>query len=137
MTMLATVDTATYSLIVHPSGIEELIFKNTSRAAIDDLMVYLDELYRKTPKDALLLQLFDSQVGFGSIGYAMRAAKDLVNRHPQRPRSRTAILYKDNFAVTWFAPSLRLLPGTEFAIQFFKGEDRDKAIAWLLSEHAR
>jgi hypothetical protein len=137
MPMLPTAETANLSVLVHPNGVEEYIFSNTSRAAVDDLIAYLDQLYLRTPKGAMVLQLFDSQVGFGSIAYAMQAAKALLKRHPQRPRTRTAILYKDHLALTWFAPSLRLLPGFDFVIRLFKGEDRDKAVTWLLSDHPR
>jgi hypothetical protein len=132
--MLPTYDTNNFSHIAHTNGIHEFILKTAGREACDDLITRLDMLYASTPKDTTLLELFDARVGIGSVSYAMKRAAELVRNHPKPPRIRGAMLYRDNLVVSLLAPSVRLLRAANFEIRFFKPNQRDEAINWLLSQ---
>jgi len=132
--MLPTYETSSFSHITHPNGINEFIFKSAGREATDELIPRLDILYASTPKDTTLLELFDIRVGIGSVSYAMKRAAELVRRHPNPPRIRGAMLYRDSIVVSLLAPSVRLLRAAKFEIRFFKPEQRAEAIEWLLSQ---
>jgi hypothetical protein len=132
--MLPNYESNNFSHVAHPNGIHEFIFKSAGREATDELIPRLDMLYASTPKDTTLLELFDIRVGIGSVSYAMKRAAELVRRHPNPPRIRGAMLYRDSIVVSLLAPSVRLLRAVNFEIRFFRPEQRAEAIEWLLSQ---
>lgn len=132
--MLPTYETKNFSHIAHPNGIHEFTFRTAAREATDELIARLDILYASTPKDTTLLELFDIRVGIGSVSYAMKRAAELVRRHPNPPKIRGAMIYRDSLVVSLLAPSVRLLRAANFEIRFFKPDQRADAIEWLLSQ---
>jgi hypothetical protein len=132
--MLPTYETNNFSHTAHSNGIHEFIFKTAGREACDELITRLDSLYGSTPMGETLLELFDIRVGIGSVSYAMKRAAELVRKHPNPPRIRGAMLYRDGIVVSLLAPSVRLLRAANFEIRFFKPDQRAEAIDWLLSQ---
>jgi hypothetical protein len=129
-----TYETNNFTHIAHPNGVQEFVFRTAGREAVDELVMRLDTLYRSTPKDTTLLELFDIRVGIGSVSYAMKRAAELVRQHPNPPRIRGAMIYRDGLVVSLLAPSVRLLRASNFEIRFFKPTQREEAIQWLLSQ---
>ena len=116
----------------HDNTVHEIACKTATRGTVDDLIVCLDYLYTNFPKDELMLQLIILQPAVGPVTYAAKQARSLIAKHPVIPPTRTAILYRENPAMSILRPSIRLLPAVNNSMAFYHAEQRNAALEWLL-----
>ena len=66
------------------------------------------------------------------VAYSMKRARELMVRHPDT-KIRGAIVWKNDLATSILGPSMNLLRSPKIKFQFFRMEQYDDAVAWLLA----
>lgn len=118
------------------NGIYEIVFHDDSRSAVDAWMREVEAAnHQYTPDDRVCYLIDGSQVKV-PVAYAFLRSREYVRQHPERPRTRTAVLYRSdaprpmlsilNMFIHWLRGNAR-----EQA-RFFPASERDAAITWLL-----
>lgn len=129
------VPACTYRLL--DSGIHEITFNSVTHDAVAELFVHLNALFDgKTHEDPRLLILLDgSSVGFPSLNRILLAGKDMVERHPDRPTVRYALVFDGSVRhiVSALERMIRLFRGTN-EVRSFRPQERTVAEAWLLRD---
>jgi hypothetical protein len=118
------------------NGINEFVFHESSKAAIDDFFYTLEKLLRTTPSHVTLRYLVDIAQGDRAVSIVTltQRFRRLETQIPQRARGRTAILHKPGALITLFDNLIRTLAPSRDVTRFFPMERRDEAIRWLLAE---
>ena len=128
----------TYHLL--DTGIHQITFTSVSPNAMDELFVHLNAIFDgKTHDDPRLLILIDgSAVGFPSLNRVMVGGKNLVDRHPDRPPVRYALVFDGSVRhiVSALEKVIRLFRGTN-EVRSFRPQEREEAEAWLLRNVVR
>src|SRR5690242_1711137 len=111
----------------YPNGIHEFLVKQSHQAAVDELMSVFANRYASTPNNEVLRRLFVMQSGLRvpSIPYTIRQTRKLLVEYPKPPKSRNAIIYEDNLALTLLAPAIRFLPFA-MPLAFFRPNERER-----------
>ena len=130
-------DTANLIYILNSNGIHEFIVKQSSRTAVDEIMSVFGELYDSTASDQILRRLFIMQPGvrLPSVAYTIGQTRQLLAKHKKPPKSRNALIYEDSVALSILRPSVRFLPfANAMPLGFFRTNEREQAITWLLDQ---
>jgi hypothetical protein len=127
------------TILTHPNNLYEVIFHEGSHDAVDDWLnqvAVINDAY--TPDDLVLYLVNTPLDGAMPVVYIMKASQQYAHSHPQRPRTRTATLYRDelqsgiiyvqNLLTSW-------MQGKREVARFFKRSQRETAIAWLRAEN--
>ncbi len=119
--------------IYHPDGIHEIIYNEVSREAVDQYMNHFDYIISITPKDQTLLLLSNGTkvVEMQPVTYMMSRFRAVMQKYPQRPAIRVAILYGSVRFIDLVNGLFRMFVRGRDRMRFFKAEERDEAIAWL------
>jgi len=119
--------------IRHPDGIHEIIYNEVSREAVDQYMTHLDNIMSITPKEQTLRLLSNGTkvIEMQPITYMMSRFRGVMQKHPQRPAVRVAILYGSVRFIDLVNGLFRMFVRGRDGMRFFKAEERDEAIAWL------
>lgn len=121
--------------IRHETGINEYIFHESSRQAVNEFMVHNDELAYNTPEDEVSLVLIDiSPSGLPPLAYFLSKVREAQKKYPYRLSSRVAVVYTDSRLLGLMDNTVRLLTSTKDIARFFKLEQRDQAYDWLLGD---
>lgn len=119
----------------HESGICEYTFHKSSRQAVNEFLAQNNKVIVNAEDDQTLLVLIDiSPSGLPPLAYFLSRVREEMKQHPYRLSSRVAILYKDSRLLGLMDNTVRLITNSKDKTRFFKLENRDQALAWLLEE---
>jgi hypothetical protein len=118
------------------NGIYEFILLQGSRATVDAWLAKVVELNREARPQETVSYLLDTSRVDMPVAYTLLQAQEFVRRNPNRPPTRTLVLYRAG------APQIILL---NIFTRWFSGKSRERAhflpvsrraegIAWLLRE---
>lgn len=119
--------------VQHPDGVHEIIYNEVSREAVDQYMTHFDNIMAITPKDEVLRLLSNGSlvVEMQPISYMMSRFRNVMQKYPQRPAVRVAILYGSVRFIDLVNGLFRMFVRGRDKMRFFKAEQREEAIAWL------
>jgi hypothetical protein len=128
------VETSVMTYRHHDEGWHELIFHESSHAAIDALYAQLDLFFQRplTEKFHILVDMTES--GTLPMVYGFQTLRPLMTRYPQRPPTRYAFLSANRLDL------MRLVKSTVVAIypqinaNYFGSGQRAAALQWLLQD---
>lgn len=122
--------------ILHENGIHEIIYNEVSRGAVDAYMNHFDQIMAITPKGQKLRLLSNGAfvTEMQPISYMMSRFRGVMQKYPQRPSVRVAVLYGSVRFLDLVNGLFRIFVHGRDAMRFFKAEERDEAVAWLLEE---
>lgn len=118
------------------NGIHEFTWVSSSRETVDVWMEYNDSLYNTcTPEDTLYFLHIIKTANLPSLTYVVRKARDLQEKHPEQPKTRSAILFQSRF-FGGFINMLSMMLNKEGIdiTKVFAMDEREQAIEWLLSD---
>ncbi len=127
-------------VILHDDpAIFEVIFKDNSRAAVDDYVqaihVFAEQLRAKNALDKPIWMLIDvTQSGLYSLQYSRAKVAELIKQIQDIPKAYFAYLvenHNDRYVIENF--SMTSNPRQQDVRMVFSGAERDRAITWLLS----
>jgi len=72
-------------IVQHPNHFYEFIFKQATRAALDEWFVYIEQLYQ-LPQETSVKVLVDTTTMQPPLSHAFRQAQALVKKYPMRPK---------------------------------------------------
>jgi hypothetical protein len=122
---------------VTEDGIHQFVFRDPSKAAIDDFFRKLEYIFQTTPNSGTNRYIVDvTQAGDKDVSLVtnVQRFRRLETLFPQRPRGRTVILHRPGLAYTFIDSVIRALAPSRDITRFFPVDKRDEAIAWVLSE---
>ncbi|MBI1279082.1 MAG: hypothetical protein GC179_13220 [Anaerolineaceae bacterium] len=118
-------------------GIHQFIFREATKEAIDDFFHKLEAVFVATSgvdTNRYILDITQSGERNVSLVTNVQRFRRLETLFPNRPRGRTAILHRPGLAYTLIDSFIRALAPSRDITRFFPVDERDEAIAWLLSE---
>lgn len=125
-----------FSAKLLPNGIHEFTWTSASREAVDVWMDYNAALYETLQTTETVRNLHTIQsVNFPPISYVVRKARHLQTLFPEQPNTRSAILFQSRFfgGMINTLSSMLNRKGKDLT-RFFSMDERDEAVAWLLSD---
>ena len=120
----------------HASGIHEFTFLKASRNSIDELYEVMRGLLQHHPKPDSVLLLVDVTNGiYPPLRYLFSATTDFNATHDDAPPGYTAVISNPNAVVMLADTFMKTL--SQFIVgynnlRFFKPDEREQAIQWLL-----
>lgn len=127
------VDTVTSKCVyrVLDNGVHEFVMTESSRAAVDALIVAMEQMAATVPFGAAVPLLMDTSVGLQPLGYIFPRLRDFVKKYPRPEKqsklalifSSSALLSATDVMMRSFFPTLR--------VRFYRPEERDAALKWL------
>lgn len=115
-------------------GWHELIFHESSYAAVDALYARLDLFFQRpvTEKIPVLLDMTES--GGLPIVYGFQTIRPLMTRYPQRPQTRYAFLSPNRLDLMRLVRSTALAIYPQINANYFGSGQRAAALQWLLQD---
>jgi hypothetical protein len=114
------------------NGIHEFVFSETSRAAVDDFIESAREMMEAAGDSEPTPTLFDTRVGAQPINYVFARIRTLMKEYPTTQQGKLAMIMRPNALLTAVKALMSMFPKVK--VRFFGPEERDDAIAWLLTE---
>jgi hypothetical protein len=114
-------------------SIHEFIYHRPTHEAVDLWGACLDAILDGSPPGILTRFLYDnSRCDMIPLMHALKTMRGIVERHPNRPDARIAVLYGRGFLMN-VAVSMNNLLARRNAdtFRFYRGEERDEALSWL------
>ncbi len=122
--------------VLHENGIHEFTFLKPSRQAIDDLYGIMNDLMENAPRPEIVLLLVDVTNGiYPPLRHLFKATQEFNSTHVDAPPGFTAVIAAPNAMVTLAATFMNTLNKFIMGynrLRFFKTDDRERAIQWLL-----
>jgi hypothetical protein len=117
----------------HDTGIHEFRMTEASRRGWDGFLDSISAIIKAQTERRTLLVLLDSTVGTPPLRYITNRAPSWTAEHPDRPAMHIAILYDDSVLFTFADMVMKgLRRRRDSSARFFRSDQRDQAIAWLL-----
>ncbi len=118
------------------NGIHEFVFTGEGDTGLDEMFAVLEVIMGNSTPDDTLRYIVDSTRSRDdtSLKRMVGRFRDLQQKVPLRGKGRTAILHKGGLLVTLGDMMISALAPKEDKTRFFKPDERDKAIEWLLSQ---
>lgn len=119
-----------------PEGIHEMIYHAAGREAVDEYFAHFERAIGDTPAGATLRCLTNGTLITKTqpIGYMFARTRRALTRFSHRPIYRVAIISHDTSMVALMDTLFRALARGRDKLRFFKAEQRQEAIDWLLQE---
>lgn len=112
----------------------ELIFHESSYAAIDALYVKLEQFFQG-PLDQKVRVLVDmTQSGGLPIVYGYQKIRPLMTRYPKRPPTRYVFISANRIDLTHLVKSTVLAIYPQINANYFGAGERQSALRWLLDD---
>ena len=129
------------SLFEVQEGVYKIVFHNSSRAAVTELYARIETVIHQTTSDHMILILLDASdlKRLPSIPEIFRKAREFEKRFPDAPPSRFAIMVNPGVLMSLvqsFVNSLSSYQSAYNRARFFKQEQYDEAVEWLVAEQA-
>lgn len=135
MTLVSSNAGCEYSIT--EQGIHQLIFRESTKEAIDEFFHVVERIFTATAKEPTNRYIIDiTQAGERDVSLVsnVQRFRRLETLFPNRPRGRTVILHRPGLAYNFIDSFIRALAPSRDVTRFFPVDKRDDAIAWLLSE---
>lgn len=122
---------------LHENGIYEFRFEKASRKSVDELYEVLEKhLFMQPYPDSVLLLIDTTNGIYPPLRHLFSATQEFNRKYKDAPPGYTAVLSNPNVLLSLTDAFMRTL--SKFttgynSLRFFKEEQRDEAIAWLLS----
>jgi hypothetical protein len=118
----------------HDEGWHELIFHESSHAAVDALYAQLNLFFQKplTEKIHVLVDMTES--GTLPIVYGFQTIRPLMTRYPQRPRTRYAFLSANRLDLIRLVKTAAVAIHPQINANYFGSGQRAAALTWLLQD---
>ena len=131
---MSQINQTVYCTYTHlANGIHEYVLADSSRAAYDEFLVHLDQVFREAPADEILRSLVDFRHGLPPLQYAFQRTQALLKKYPKRTDfSRVAYLHMPGAVITLVQTFISLFRLKQSSNRFFTSGQREEAIAWLL-----
>jgi len=119
------------------NGIHEFVFREASRAAVDEWFAHLDELTRAMPSDSMLHLLVRSTAAEPlPVTYMIKSAHKWVADNPHVYTARIVFLHRSHFYYPHAKSFIRAWQMSNgIAVRFYAFDRRDEAVDWLLTEN--
>ncbi len=120
---------------LHDNGIHELIYYETSRYAVDEMIAHVDRILEQLPAETKLIRVLtdSSQTASQPFQYMLARLRELAVKYPNHPYIRSASLF-DGGVMMGPADVLFRLITRRNKFRLFKPSQREEAIKWLLEE---
>jgi hypothetical protein len=118
-------------------GVHQLIFRESTKEAIDEFFHVLERIFIDTANQATNRYIVDiTQAGQKDVSLVsnVQRFRRLETLFPNRPRGRTVILHRPGLAYTFIDSFIRAIAPSRDITRFFPVDKRDEAVAWVLSE---
>jgi hypothetical protein len=123
---------------LHENQIHELIYKESSRLAVDTFWAYLGRFIREGKPSDLYCVLNDLRLsGHQPLSYYFACLRNFNTQHPanSRPEARFALVYPYASPLIGTVDGfLRVFTPRRVRIRIFPNNRYDEATAWLLEE---
>ena len=115
-------------------GVHEFTFTGDERHAVDMFIDQLHDVYADASKDNHIHLLLDArELDAGPpVRYLARKIQPFFDKFPNRPTGSMAILTERGSFLTILNNFLKLFSRNNDRFRFFRGDEKDKAIDWLL-----
>jgi hypothetical protein len=133
MTDPASTPPIEYTLL--DNGVHQIRFNEPTHRAVDMWFAKIEEIARATPNTTLVRYLVDQSV-FTTLpaSYSYQKGQEMMKRLKERPPTRVALLYPPGFLTSITATFIRLLRSRIDTVRMFPVQQREEAIAWVLSD---
>ncbi len=112
------------------TGVVEFVMKESSRAAVDDLMSLMEELTHLPIMQRTPATLLDSRVGVQPLNYIMSRMSQFAKKYPSRETGKLAMILPPNPLLNAINAMTRgLFP--RLGVRIFTPEQYNDAIEWL------
>lgn len=123
-------------IIQHDNHFYEFIFKEASRASLDEWFMYIEQLYQLPPHTQVKVLVDTTQTRQPPLNHAFRKAQELVKKYPSRPKPmRYVFMGNENQGVMHrILQSFIQLLNTGDKTMYLYGEKRAEALDLLFKE---
>ena len=135
MTMVSSNAGCEYT--VTEQGIHQLIFRDSTKEAIDEFFRVLEQIFTSTSSETTNRYIVDiSQSGERDVSLVsnVQRFRRLETMFPNRPRGRTVIIHRPGLAYSFIDSFIRAIAPSRDITRFFATDKRNEAMTWLLSE---
>ncbi len=122
----------TYRL--HDGDWHELIFHESSHAAVDALYNQLDIFFQRPVTDTIRVLIDMTESCALPIVYGYQKMRPLMSRYPQRPNTRYAFVSANRLDLVLLVKTTVMAIYPQINANYFGGGQRDAAMRWLLQE---
>jgi hypothetical protein len=116
------------------NGIQEFVFYESSRNAVDKLFILLTQVYAEIPADQTVLMLFDFRQRDLPLAYVFSSFHRWQAGRDSHRYARLVTLTDANMMIPLVDAFFRSFPTNYVKLRFFHPARRDEAIHWLLKD---
>ena len=117
------------------NGIHQLVLTQPTRQAVDEWMAITRDLYTQLAPDDVMRLLLIIQHDLPPIQYTIQQSKAFMQRYPERPRTRTAILHEKTILGGLITNIVNgMVAKGRDAVMLAGLHEEARAIHWLLQE---
>jgi hypothetical protein len=117
---------------LRPDDIHVFNFLGNRSEGVSEWARHMDVIVEEVPVDGIIRQFLDVQHGVPTLSHMLTEIRGLVDRHPKRAPSRVAVIHSSSMSAALLSALLPLLPIHNTTVRYFKADEQDAAIAWLL-----
>lgn len=123
-------------IIEHENHFYEFIFKHGTRAALQELFIYIEQIYRLPPEAQVKVILDTTKTSAPPIVHAFRLMQDVVRKYPKRPNPMRVVFLDSEKQMPMqrvMQTFIQLLNTNAYTIHLY-GDKRDEAINFLFKD---
>lgn len=119
-----------------PNGIHVFRFVKPSRRAVDEWLEHLDAMFAALTEPEVCYVMDYSIKGLVPIAYGAQRSREWLAANPNHAPAYVTFIHNNTMMVSMFDSIVRLLPAHHVTTRFFKADDYEKAIDWLLLQRS-
>jgi len=120
----------TYRLL--QNSIHEFVFLSNQPQGITTWARTVGSIIEQLLPAETMRQLLDVRQGVAPLSHLIHEIRGLQRKFPKQPHSRLAVVSENSFAPTLFNVLISLIPTSNVKVRYFKPDERDEAVRWLL-----
>lgn len=128
------VTTSVMTYRYYDEGWHELIFHESSHAAIDALYAQLDRFFQRPMTETIHVLLDMTESGTLPMVYGFQTLRPLMTLYPQRPPTRYAFLSANRLDLMRLVKSTVIAIYPQIKANYFGSGQRAAALTWLLHD---
>ena len=115
------------------NGIHEFIFLSNKPQGVTTWAHIVGGIMEHIALSDTMRQLLDVRKGVAPLSHLANTIRDLQRKYPNQQPSRLAVVSDNSFAPTLFNVLISLLPTANAKVRYFKPNERELAVRWLLA----
>jgi hypothetical protein len=115
----------------HEANWHELIFHRADNRVVDEMGIYLVQLYQRPSSEKIRLLLDTRSPGGLPVIYSYQKMRELIKQYPKRPPMRYAFLSDNRVDLMGIVRSTVLALNPNVDANYFGPGQREAAIAWI------